>query len=770
MAITLDMNPTTVNVITDLVLIVMQLVWLRAMQVLSIADIKRQVRFGRRIFSYETIGSFVYLNFGFAKYRKLKRDDILSAREHRSCILRLMFAMLAILMNLSLILLHVLIDYGLDFTVAMPLSDEVASYDMNGLHPDTSIVGALETYQRMSNNLRAEIEPLCEEAGLEDDQWACDIEGREVLNYYGDKIRESVRFASSVFDTGSIEQLNAVQSLDIDYRPSSDSEREDHSCRIKEFDELETFTGNFEFERSDCSFGKNLIREIRFQMATKISFQEIELRVEPEFLGADAKPNQMRHHLNAKDQRQVPSTVSLKRLGNETLAGGDFGPVTVQLAQLSVDSKLVFGSGQSQTLVLRDLTRYRAGVSDEHGLDMTMHSLSVPVQVITGEADNGCYTTLKDQVVFRMNLRVYGMECGTYEFVRTAEECNRSIVHMDENGQKSFLVGFQATRGAVMLYDSLDESERDECLAGVREMYSEYLDESFPMSNRVIGVAVQAGLICATPFDLDAAKAVCPAGEDHEEGCRFCQIGGKVVKLHEDRWERLHHLERVYDVGSDPRVFKLDVRLIAHSVEVEGGDPVVVRQALENLGPLVRDHFATLLIDFLSSSTSRNNLLGLKMQWFMHVLISMLSTQMSPEARMVNLYESKQVAVLQEAYLGGLLAVLIITGLAVLVTAVKYLYEFGVYYKLNSSIRIPVSVTEWVVLGLKQISALKGNSSTFYNYDFTVLPVENLQSAPSIEEGKMRFGANRRYKELGTICFSDELTPVSRDVEYRSTL
>ncbi|KAJ8905651.1 hypothetical protein NDN08_002157 [Rhodosorus marinus] len=770
MGITLDINPTTVNVITDLVLIIMQLVWLRAMQVLSIADIKRQVRFGRRIFSYETMGSLVYLNFGLAKYRKLKRDEIMSAREHRGFVLRLLFATLAILMNLSLVLLHVLIDYGLDFTVTMPLSEQVASYDMNGLYPDTSILEALETYERMSNNLRAEIEPLCKKAGLEDDEWACDIEGREALNYYGDKIRESVRFASSVFDTGSIEQLNAVQSLEIDYRPSSDSGREAHTCRVKEFDSAETFSGEFEFERPDCGFGKNLIREIRFQMATKISFQEIELRVEPEFLGANAKPNQMRHHLNAKDKRQVPSTVSLKRFGNQTLAGGDFGPVQVQLARLSVDTKFVFGPGQSQTLVLRDLTRFRAGVSDEHGLNMKMNSTTVPVQVTTGQADKGCYTTFKDQVVFRMKLRVHGLECGTYEFVRTAEECNTRRVHIDEDGRKSFLVGFQATRGAVMLYDSLDDSERDECLAHIREMYAEYLDESIPKSNRAIGVAVQAGLICATPLDPNAAKAVCPPGEDHEQGCRFCQIGGKVVKLHEDHWERLEHLEKVGDVGSDPRVFKLDVRLIAHSVQVEGGDPVVIRQALENLGPLVKDHFATLLIQFLSSSTSRNNLLGLKTQWLMHVLISMLSTQMRPEARMVNLYESKQVAVLEEAYLGGLLAVLIITALTVLVTAVKYMYEFGVYYKLNSRIRIPMTVTEWIVLGLKQISALKGNSSTYYNYDFTVLPMENLDFGPMNEDEKMRFGVDRRYKELGTICFSDELTPVSRGVDYKSSL
>jgi len=66
----------------------------------------------------------------------------------------------------------------------------------------------------------------------------------------------------------------------------------------------------------------------------------------------------------------------------------------------------------------------------------------------------------------------------------------------------------------------------------------------------------------------------------------------------------------------------------------------------------------------------------------------------------MSLAGQESVAVLEGPYLGGVLAVLIISGVACIVVCIRYLQEWYEYRKLGVRVNVPLSITEWVEAAL----------------------------------------------------------------------
>ncbi|KAJ8907279.1 hypothetical protein NDN08_007394 [Rhodosorus marinus] len=749
MVLEIDMDPTIVNVLTDLILIAMQLIWLRAMYSVTASDLKRCLRRGNKIFSFEELGTWMYLSFGWAKWRKLEQEDALTGKERRSFRIRMLQAIIALAMSFSLVLLHVLIDYGLDFKTKQFPSANYASYNMTGIVPNVAPSRSFEMYEQLAVDLRGTMKKNCTRLGWGNNSQRCDREGRELLNFHAEKIRESLSFGRSIFESGSIEQLDNVSNIEFDYKTVTASTGELlEDCELVDFDGENTFSGQWDFDNPDCAFDQATVRQITLDMSAKILEQEIPTAVSPDLLGGESPPI-LRYHVTSKDSRQVPSVISLGRDAGFLLPGPRHR--VLKTATLHVDNGFDYEKGNAQRIRLTDLSRKRTGQWGDSSFSYEMLPLRPTVESFQGQKDDGCYANslLKDQEFLPMTLQLNGTFCGEYVMARSTGSCFRREVDIQvpEGGTEKYVVGSQSTRGAFLLYDGLETPEQRDCLARIREHYADFLDDSILPSHRAIAIAAQSDLICATR----------PGARK-----RFCQMGAKVATLHYDHWE-------ISDSESDKRLpkFRVDTRVMAHAIEVEGGDATQVEEAIVKLDEILVSHYAT-LATFTGSATSRSRILGLRSQWLYHVLISLISTQIQSVQRSVSTFEPKQVAVLQETYVGGILSVFTVTGVGLLYAFARAIQERLAQRKIKSTAVVPMATTEWVMTALRKPEDLAQGTSKFCRYELTTLPKDHHEPEDiELGESSARCRSWRvKYKESGNLIMSVDTNPMRGDTRY----
>uniref|UniRef100_A0A7S3EKI8 Uncharacterized protein n=1 Tax=Rhodosorus marinus TaxID=101924 RepID=A0A7S3EKI8_9RHOD len=260
MAVVLHMDPTTVNILTDVVLLVLQVVWIRVMVVLTELDMKRNIRNGRRVFSFENIGSISYLTHGWRKFRKLRRKNVLTRDEEFHFRIYIGVSVISLLFTISLILMHVLIDYGLDYKEVIEPTNTTVEFAMTGLSDNSEIValmGRLNFTEQLNDCIERERSiDICRNS----------VDAQESMSF--ERLREGMSFARVMYHSASVSQVDFLEGLKLDYRciDLNNNAKYRPDCKFQAFSSAGDFDGNFNLTKEDCVLQKFYVREVKMDM------------------------------------------------------------------------------------------------------------------------------------------------------------------------------------------------------------------------------------------------------------------------------------------------------------------------------------------------------------------------------------------------------------------------------------------------------------------------------------------------------------------------
>ncbi|KAJ8901170.1 hypothetical protein NDN08_007020 [Rhodosorus marinus] len=696
MALVIDVDPTTINILTDVLLLVLQVIWIRMMVILTELDMRRNIRKGLRVFSFETIGSLSYLTNGLKKFRRLKRKDLLTPSEAFRFQLYLSASVISLLFTISLILLHILIDYGLDYETVSDPTNETIPYDMVGLSDNAEIVNIMGQVDSIEKLNRC----ISEERHIDKCRLRIDEEEKVIF----EELREGMSFARSLYHAPSVSSLDFIESLTLDYvcidRYDHEVKRPD--CKIVEEKNAEDFDGIFQLNDETCLLQKFFFREVTLDMRAQRTVRKAPVGFEngvPRGLSGDTDIGMDLDHTvefasfsSFKDDRQLASQVS-------TLTPEAIGSLREnhRYAEVVVDSRVDYVPGEQQTVKVVDLSRMKKGESSDGKFKIN------PVEV--NDVPNP--TDEDDYMYLAFDETGLGSYRPTLEVLLDGIPCNRFTASMKSVKRQRTMETFRIVSGVeeraefgfemVNMVVGVDQKSR--CGRTVLERYKRYIDRSIPLEQTALFVALRFEIAC---FKQSDGRFSCVYGNSklHYNGNKF------TPEAEEGLTE-----------------IKLESEVAFMRVEVQGGDPGVVNAALRNVERIFKNNYPE-LARFSSRASTRGRIFSGKPHRSMRDVIFALSTQVSSQTRVVMGYEMRSVSVLLDEYIIGLITVLSISVVAVFMAVVRFVIEYWMYRKLDVSVTVPVTATEWIhsVLASSKTYPNVLGQGYAHSYEFVVNP------------------------------------------------
>eukprot|EP00189_Rhodosorus_marinus_P013088 CAMPEP_0184738330 /NCGR_PEP_ID=MMETSP0315-20130426/1007_1 /TAXON_ID=101924 /ORGANISM="Rhodosorus marinus, Strain UTEX LB 2760" /LENGTH=724 /DNA_ID=CAMNT_0027205997 /DNA_START=508 /DNA_END=2682 /DNA_ORIENTATION=- len=704
MAVRIEMDPTTVNILTDIVLLVLQVIWIRMMVILTELDMKKNIRKGRRVFSFETMGSLSYLTHGWRKFRRLKRKNVLSPNEEFQFRLYLGISIVSLLFTISLVLMHILIDYGLDYETVIDATNETIPYDMVGLSDNSEIVSSMGQVNSTAKLSRC----IAEEKRIDMCRSRIDEEEKIVF----EELREGMSFGRSLYHAPSVGSLDIIENLKLDYKCI---DRDDHSvkrldCKIVERKNGADFDGVFQLNNETCLLQKFFIREVTMDMRAQLTVRRTPVGLENGLPGglvdnaeniADIdRPVEYASFSSFKDDRQLASEVSV-------LAAEKLGRVSddSSYAEIVVNSTVRYARGEKQTVKVLDLTRTKQGSF----ADSKFRLKSVKVDNVPSPADQPDYlyltpfdATESNAYNLTVDVLLDGKECDQFSasWVSVKRQRSKETFRILDGEVEREEFGFEA----VSMIVAVDQESN--CGKKVLKRYRKYADRTIVLEKSALFVSVAFEIVC---FKQRDKRLSCVYGNS------------KKNKLYYNGRNWINKFEPPARKGLVPIDVKTEVAFMR--VEVTGGDRRVVNAALRNVERIFRNYYPE-LARFSTRASTRGRILAGRPGASVRDLIFALSTQVKSESRVVMGYETRSESVLLDEYIIGLITVLSIVVVAMLIALVRFIIEYWMYRKHNISLSVPSTATEWihsVLASSKNYPKVLG-SGYVHTYEFVVNP------------------------------------------------
>ncbi|KAJ8901171.1 hypothetical protein NDN08_007021 [Rhodosorus marinus] len=705
MAFRLDMDPTTVNILTDILLLVLQVIWIRMMVILTELDMKRNIRKGRRVFSFETMGSLSYLTHGWKKSRRLKRKNILSPNEAFQFRLYLGISIVSLLFTISLVLMHILIDYGLDYVTVVDPTNETIPYYMVGLSDNSEIVNSMGQVDSVEKLSRC----ITEEKHIDKCRLRIDEEEKIIF----EELREGMSFARSLYHAPSVRSLDIVENVKLDYkcidRDNHEVKRPD--CKIVEQKNATDFDGIFQLNNETCLLQKFFIRELTLDMRAQRTVRKTPVGLEngfPEGLLGSAeimtdidRPVEYASFSSFKDDRQLASQVSI-------LAPEKIGKLSKDssYAEVDVNSRVRYVPREKQTVRVLNLSRTRQGTF----ADIKFRVKSVREDNVPSPADQPDYMYLTPFDVTESNaynltldVLIDGKKCDQFSasWVSVKRQTSTETYRSLDGEEQRAKFGFETVNMIV----GVDQESK--CGKAVLKRYRSFANRTIISEKTALFVSLEFEIVC---FKQRDGRLSCVYGNSNASNKLYFNGKNWINKFKPPARKGLISI----DVKSEVAFMR---------VEVQGGDPRVVNAALRNVERIFKNYYPE-LARFSSRASTRGRIFAGRPHRSVRDLIFALSTQVKSQTRVVMGYETRSVSVLLDEYIIGLITVLSIVVVAMLIALVRFIVEYWMYRKQNVSVTVPVNATEWIhsVLASSRNYPKVLGSGYAHTYEFVVNP------------------------------------------------
>jgi len=698
------MDPTTVNVLTDLILLVLQVVWVKLMAWLTALDLKRNLRKGNRLFSYEHWGTGEYLYFGIRKYRKLLKKSALTADERRHFMFHSLIAVSTVIFTLALLFLHILIDYGLDFRQIPQRTGTSAAYDMVGFSPNSEYITLLNQYQNLGEDLAN-----CVNEGKSPEDCRDSVE--EVSEFVREKLREGSSFVKQLYEASSLTQVDVIEEMEISYQCSNrDSFNDKLPCNVTE-ETVDFFNGEFRYTPENAILHKKQLRMLKLDMRAKQVIAEralVRKGVHTEELldrlrGVDKDLSYVSFE-NFKDERQAPTRISIKKAEVDSFAKVEDG---YNLARLTTDSGVVY-NGNKQGVTFRQLSRSKFGQkADEDFTFKTVIQTNVAWDHKSGvHCISPHFRSRRDGQKFDLQIFYQGQKCGDFSITGNFDWCygedlpyEKALKSKDlpegapEDVPEEIRFGRQRAFGVIVL------TAGDDCYDEVYSTYQPFVNEDVPAEQRTFTMGMSFEVMC-TPEE-GGQTMTCAHGTTtlYYDGEKFLEEEPPEVS-EEDRANGIRELKPLKKVKAE---------ISFHMAEIDGGDPIVNREVIANAKAIINEQY-TEFREFTDFRVMRGRLFGALGHFAFRDTIAAYSSQIAGVQRSVGTYELVNIAVLLDEYIGGFLAVVCITGVALLLVIYRYLAERFKYRYLDFHVKVPLTITEWIHTALNEDEKLTTGS------------------------------------------------------------
>ncbi|KAJ8903054.1 hypothetical protein NDN08_006369 [Rhodosorus marinus] len=681
MAVDLYMDPTTVNVLTDLILLVLQVAWVKLMAWLTALDLKRNLRKGNRLFSYEHWGTGAYLYFGIRKYRKLSKKSALTAEERRHFMFHSCIAFSTVIFTLALIFLHILIDYGLDFRQIPQRTGTSAAYDMVGFSPNSEYITLLNQYQNLGEDLAS-----CVNEGKSPEDCRDSVE--EVSEFVREKLREGSSFVKQLYEASSLTQVDVIEEMEISYQcADSNAINEKLNCKVVE-ETTDFFNGEFRYTPENAIHRKKQLRMLKLDMRAKQVVAERALvrkgahteELLNRLRGVDKDLSYVSFE-NFKDERQTATKITVEKAQVDSFAKVE---AKYRLARVTTDSGVVY-NGNKQGVKFRQLTRSKFGrKADEDFTFKTVVQTNVAWDVKSGvHCVSPHFRSRRDGEKFQLEISYQGQECGKYPITGNFDWCYAEDLAYEksaneEDKPEEIRFGRQRAFGVIVL------TVGDECYDEVYSAYRPFMNDDIPADQRTFTLGMSFEVLC-TP-EQGGRTMTCAYGSTrlYYDGENFLNEEPPEVS-EEDQANGIRELDPI----------KAKAEISFHMAEIDGGDPSVNREVIANAKAVINEQY-TELREFTDFRVMRGRLFGSLGHFAFRDTIAAYSSQIAAVQRTVGTYELVNIAVLLDEYIGGFLAVVCITGVALLLVIYRYFAERYKYRYLNFHVKVPLTITEWI--------------------------------------------------------------------------
>uniref|UniRef100_A0A7S3A1P4 Uncharacterized protein n=1 Tax=Rhodosorus marinus TaxID=101924 RepID=A0A7S3A1P4_9RHOD len=672
MAIRVAASPTIVNVITDAVLIVLNLLWLKLMAFLTALDLKRDLRNGQRLYSYEHLGTFHNLRYGVSKQRYLTREKMMDDKLRRHFRLHSLKSLFLLIVAITLVLLHILIDYGLGFDTEATASNETDVYEMMGLQANSKVFTNFEVYRRMVVE-----EDYCDHPDAPD---TCNHEQvTTVIARLWELNRETTVFARTLYNSPSMSDADFLDYMEADYVSLRTDGQPPADCLIRDLTALQKFEGNFEFTEKECQIDESYVTVVQVDgrgrpvVNVRLAAPNAKIQAMYESVGLDYILIQVAY-ASGKDERQGETSMSIRNVD----APGK-NPNNLRTMAMEFDSKLRYAGGQKQTFTTVQLTRRAEGVFAEQDFGLLMEA-----KVDTPVLDRDPCLALNDaqgrgRLDLRMRVTYQGDFCGEFTPSFASRTCSSYPLAVYDELPNDGIVGIQVAAVTILV------DKTSKCGKAAYEKYGSQMDEDVDEDRKQLFLSVVLDIACVRITEADA-----------ETVQHSCVYGADRVQFQDGEWKA--YKDTTQDsVGVVPIPLRTELTWVGGSVN-GGSDAEVAGVFTEmerNLGTFYPEIHSQTTFNMM-----RGKIFGLKMHESMLAVLAAFSSQLTAVNREMSLTGQESVAVLEGPYLGGVLAVLIISGLACFIVCLRYLQEWYEYRKLGVRVNVPLSITEWVEAAL----------------------------------------------------------------------
>eukprot|EP00189_Rhodosorus_marinus_P001656 CAMPEP_0113965122 /NCGR_PEP_ID=MMETSP0011_2-20120614/7566_1 /TAXON_ID=101924 /ORGANISM="Rhodosorus marinus" /LENGTH=684 /DNA_ID=CAMNT_0000977593 /DNA_START=191 /DNA_END=2242 /DNA_ORIENTATION=+ /assembly_acc=CAM_ASM_000156 len=661
--VTLNVSPVVVNVVTDALLIVLALVWIWLTRTLSTLEVKRDLRLGRKVFSFERIGSYEYFEKGRSKLTYLQARDMLERNDVRRFHVHTAFSVVAFLFTLALVSLHALIDYGLDFGTNTSLDGSVAPYQVLTFAPNSEVNALLRDYDRMVRS-----DEFCYQGLTENEDVICRRLGISVDDVLRRNLRETMNFGHVIFQAATLTTFDAIDHMEFDYVPmyvGSDASKDSEVCKMKAQYSALDFDGTLEFENGEAceqqgTYLRSLTIDLRVRSVENAVLGTQSHSLEEVLTKLDISGSiRYRSFASTKDEFQLRTLVDVTPVSAPTGAT----PEGVQVAEVRVNSGIAYASGGQQLLRITDLGRRRDGVAVDSEFSLSRKSFK----------RDGAVCLDEERFDMDVKLMFRGNECG--EIIQTAHLDRCDVVQgesfVDESGWVKTEFGVHRGRLELLF------SEGEGCGAVVRERYGGQLQ---PGSKAAFVMGLQFEVICVRSEDT-SDKFDCVYGLDTATR----RSGNWTTASIPDNEEALNGLQLIS--------LKSDISWV--SVEAIGSDPVIVEEVFNNMQEALALHYPDVQW-YTNRVAMRGRVLGALVHFPIMSVLSLVSTQLEQASRNLLLANRDEVAIIRAEYIAGLFALLSICALFAVLVALRFLQEKRIMRRAGYAMRVPTTTTEWI--------------------------------------------------------------------------
>ncbi|KAJ8901169.1 hypothetical protein NDN08_007019 [Rhodosorus marinus] len=681
--IELAVSPVTLNVLTDVLLIILGLIWLWLTRALTALELKRDLMTHKRVFSYERIGSYEYFSLGREKFNYLKSRDLLDDRTTRQFNVQTFFSVLCFSFTLGFVGLHALVDYGLGFGTSGKQLDTSAVYPGVQLNASTRLFNEMNVHQVFSRSTNFCSRNLAQDTS---GSLACRIRGITLDDTLLRNIRENMLFANFLFQAPTLTQFDTIEHMEIDYvstRTRTEGSATESSCTVQSIESGSDFSGNLEFESNEdgsCEQGRTHLRSLTVELRTERKdnfvlgpFSENMDKVFKK-LGIDGAFHYT-YFTNIKDDRQPLTKVDV----NPIPSPSGQNPLGVKVAEVRGRSGMVYVEEPPGMVKVVDLSRRAYGVSvdGEFFLEKQTTRRTGKVCEITDSFDVDTGLLFQGKACHDLRARASFGRCD----VVAGESFS------DERGWRPTTFGIQ--RGLlVQLF-----TEDDECGRIVREKYADQLNGELPSSNRSFAIGMEFEVACVA-VEGDAGEIECVYGME-----RVSRVNGEWQQGQDE------------DEFSGLRVLSLRHELSWVSVELSRVPTDIAGPVFSNLKTLLSDTSFPDVHLFTNRVAMRGRVLGAHAYFPILTLFGLISAQLIPGEIPIFLHDNEQISLISVEYIAGLS---VLVGLCVLISVVvlvRYVQERRALKRVGVAMVVPRTVTEWIECVTLSLEWEEGNSN-----------------------------------------------------------